>query len=173
MRGGALPGLLEGLREYLEMGIPGAVVTTSYPFQQRRIPSEQPVIWLGVEKMAAAGGAFSPYLGEEDGEQPAGVSVTGREVELTLRLEILHRQDGNVCHQLFGELCQRLLLEEGRPQVGELSCGGVAFDREAGAFRLVCKGTVRGVLTQGEESLPLREIQVVRREDSWETDKEV
>jgi len=172
--GNALPGLLEELRVYLERGLPGVEVTTLYPFQQRRLPPDQPVIWLGVEKLAVAGSGFSPYLGEEKGTAlETGISVAGREVELVLRLEILHRQDGNVCHRLFGELCQRLLLEEGRPQVGELSCGGAAFDREAGVFRLVCRGTIRGVLTRGEESLPLREIQVVREESNPGMEKEV
>ena len=84
-------------------------------------------------------------------------------MEVTLRLEILHRQDGNVCHRVFGDLCQRLLLEDGRPRVRELSCGGAAFDRESGAFRLACRGVLRGVLAQSEKGAPIREIRVERQ----------
>ena len=114
-----LPELLAELKDFLALGLPGTAVTTDYPFQQRKLPSDRPVVWLGVEKLAAPGSSFAPYLGEQ-GE----AAVTGREVEVTLRLEILHRQDGNVCHRIFGDLCQRLLLEDGRPRVRELSCGG-------------------------------------------------
>ncbi len=155
-----LPELLAELKDFLALGLPGTAVTTDYPFQQRKLPSDRPVVWLGVEKLAAPGSSFAPYLGEQ-GE----AAVTGREVEVTLRLEILHRSDGNACYRVFGELCQRLLLEEGRPRVRELSCGCVAFDRESGAFRLVCRGALTGVLAQREESaLPLREIQVKKTE---------
>ncbi len=167
-RRAALPGMLGELREFLARGLPEAEVTTDYPFQQRRLPPDRAVVWLGVEKLTARGGGFAPYLGEEKG---TAVPVAGREVEVTLRVEVLHRLDGNVCHRLFGELCQRLLLEEGRPRVGELSCGGVAFDREAGAFRLVCKGTLRGVLAQSEEGRALREI-VVERDEGREGPRE-
>lgn len=161
-KSGALPELLGELRDFLARGLPEAEVTTDYPFQQRRLPPDRAVVWLGVEKLTARGGGFAPYLGEEKG---TAVPVAGREVELTLRLEILHRQDGNACHRLFGQLCQRLLLEEGRPRVEELSCCGAAFDREAGAFRLVCKGTMRGVLAQSEEGQTLREIVVEREKE--------
>ena len=163
----ALPALLEDLRSYLERGLPEALVTTSYPFRQRALPPEQPVVWLGVEKVSAAGSGFAPYLGEEKGTAPGRpAEVTGRELQLVLRLEILHRGDGNVCHRLFGELCQRLLLDEGRPWVQELGCGEAAFDREAGAFRLVCKGTLRGILSRSEAYRPLEELRVVREEGS-------
>ena len=144
-----LPELLAELKDFLALGLPGTAVTTDYPFQQRKLPPDRPVVWLGVEKLAASGSSFAPYLGEQ-GE----AAVTGREVEVTLRLEILHRSDGNACYRVFGELCQRLLLEEGRPRV-----------RESGAFRLVCRGALTGVLAQREESaLPLREIQVKKTE---------
>lgn len=170
----ALPGLLEELRGYLERGLPQALVTTSYPFRQRGLPPDGPVVWLGVEKLTAAGSSFSPYLGEEKGTAPRfSAAVTGRELQLVLRLEILHRSDGNICHRLFGELCQRLLLDGERPRVQELSCGAVAFNREAGAFRLVCKGTLRGILSRSEEGLPLEEFRVVRKEGSSTEEKEV
>ena len=60
---GAVPGLLEELRALLDRelaGEDGVIVTTQYPFQQRRLPPDRPVVWLGVEKIAAAGSCFSP-----------------------------------------------------------------------------------------------------------------
>ena len=56
----------------------------------------------------------------------ASTALLGREVELTVRVEILHRQEGSVCHRLFGELCQALLLAQGRPQVQERLTGQIA-----------------------------------------------
>ena len=159
-KSGALPELLEALEEFLARGLPQAEVATDYPWEQRRLPLDRAVVWLGVEKITALGDGFAPYLGEEKG---TAAQVTGREVEVTLRLEILHRQDGNVCHRIFGDLCQRLLLEDGRPRVRELSCGGAAFDRESGAFRLACRGVLRGVLAQSEKGAPIREIRVERQ----------
>lgn len=163
---GAVPGLLEELRALLDRelaGEDGIIVTTQYPFQQRRLPPDRPVVWLGVEKIAAAGSCFSPWMGEE--ENGSGSSaLLGREVELTVRVEILHRQDGSICHRVFGELCQALLLAEGRPQVRELSCGPAAFDREAGAFRLVCRGSLRAVLRRSREERPLTKI-IIKKEE--------
>ena len=162
----AVPGLLESLRELLDRGLAPALVTTRYPFQQRKLPPDRPVVWLGVEKIAAAGACLSPYLGEEppQGEHP-GPGAMGRELELGLRLEILDRYDGAACHRLFGEVCELLLLGEGRPRVRELSCGSLCFDREAGAFRLVCRGTLRALLTRSEEAVPLSGV-VVKKEES-------
>lgn len=172
---GAVQGLLDGLRELVEQGLAGdggAVVTTGYPFQQRSLPPDRPVVWLGVEKISAAGSCFSPWLGEKGEGPDAGAEVLGRELEIGLRVEILHRYDGGVCHRLFGELCQLLLLTRGRPQVRELSCGTAAFDREAGAFRLVCKGTLRAILTQSEEGLPLEKIIVKRKDQTSGAEKD-
>ncbi len=66
---GPVPGLLEELRELLERelaGEDGLTVTTQYPYQQRRLPPDRPVIWLGIEKIKAAGSCFSPWMGEEE-----------------------------------------------------------------------------------------------------------
>lgn len=161
----AVKSLLEGLRELLDRELAPAVVTTQYPYQQRKIPSAQPVVWLGVEKITAPGSPFAPYLGE--GAGPAGSAAAGtmgRELELVVRAEILDRQDGDACHRVFGELCEALLLAPGRPWVKELSCGSLAFDREAGAFRLVCKGSLRAVLTREEEGRRLEKIIVTKEE---------
>ena len=160
-KSGALPELLEALEEFLARGLPQAEVTTDYPWEQRRLPLDRAVVWLGVEKITALGDGFAPYLGE--GAPGGGL---GRELELVVRAEILHRQDGDACHRLFGQLCQALLLEEGRPWVRELSCGPLAFDREAGAFRLVCKGTLRGLLAREEKGQPVRDIIIKKEETS-------
>ena len=157
----AVTTLLEGLKRQLEPALAPAVVTCDYPYQQRRLPPDRPVVWLGVEKLTAPGGPFAPCLGE--GAPGGGL---GRELELVVRAEILHRQDGDACHRLFGQLCQALLLEEGRPWVRELSCGPLAFDREAGAFRLVCKGTLRGLLAREEKGQPVRDIIIQKEETS-------
>jgi len=160
---GSVPGLLAELEALLEKRLAPAAVTTEYPFQQRKLPPDRPVVWLGVEKISAAGSCFSPWMGEEE-RGSGGSALLGREVELTVRVEILDRYDGGACHRLFGELCQILLLEEGRPHVRELSCGSAAFDREAGAFRLVCKGSLRAMLTRSEEERSLEKI-VVKKEE--------
>lgn len=170
-RDGAVRELLEGLRKLVEQELAGqeeagekaAVVTTDYPYQQRSLPPDRPVVWLGVEKISAAGSCFSPWMGEKEGGS-SGEAVLGRELEIGLRAEILHRYDGGACHRLFGELCQALLLSEKKPQVRELSCGAAAFDREAGAFRLVCKGSLRAVLTRSERELMLEKIVLERKE---------
>jgi hypothetical protein len=163
---GPVSTLLEELREALEQRLPQALITTQYPFQQRKLPPDQPVVWLGVEKIAVPGSGFAPYLGEEpaQGGQPAA-SAMGREVELGLRADILDRYDGDACHQLFGELCQFFMLEEGRPWVRDLSCGSLAFDRDAGAFRLTCRGNLRAFLLYSEEALPILDI-IVKKEES-------
>lgn len=165
----AVKNLLDGLCDLLDRELAPAVVTTRYPYQQRRLPPDRPIVWLGVEKITAPGSPFSPYLGEGPG--PAGTGgyaektgKIGRELELTVRAEILDRQDGDACHRVFGELCEALLLAAGRPWVKELSCGPLAFDRGAGAFRLVCKAALRAVLTQEEEGRRLEKI-IVKKED--------
>lgn len=163
---GAVPGLLEELRALLDRelaGEDGIVVTTQYPYQQRRLPPDRPVVWLGVEKITAAGSCFSPWMGEEENGS-ASAALLGREVALTARVEILHRQEGEICHRIFGELCQALLLGEGRPRVRELSCGGLAFDREMGAFRLVCRAELRAVLRRSREERPLTNI-IIKKEE--------
>jgi len=164
--------LLEGLRQLLDRELAPAVVTTQYPYQQRKLPPDRPVVWLGVEKITASGSPFAPYLGEGPGPAGAGenaqiantASAMGRELELVVRVEILDRQDGDACHRVFGELCEALLLAAGRPWVKELSCGSLSFDREAGAFRLVCKAGLRAVLTQEEEGRRLEKI-IVKKEE--------
>lgn len=161
--------LLEGLRQLLDRELAPAVVTTQYPYQQRKLPPDRPVVWLGVEKITAPGSPFAPYLGEGPGPAGAGenagtTGAMGRELELVVRAEILDRQDGDACHRVFGELCEALLLTAGRPWVKELSCGSLTFDREAGAFRLVCKGSLRAVLTQEEEGRRLEKI-IVKKEE--------
>lgn len=162
--------LLDGLRGLLDRELAPAVVTTQYPYQQRRLPPDRPIVWLGVEKIAAPGSPFAPYLGETPG--PGGTGdyagqggTVGRELEVTARAEILDRQDGDACHRVFGELCEALLLAEGRPWVKELNCGPLSFDREAGAFRLVCKISLRAVLTREEEGRKLEKI-IVKKEES-------
>lgn len=165
---GPVPGLLEELRELLERelaGEDGLTVTTQYPYQQRRLPPDRPVIWLGIEKIKAAGSCFSPWMGEEENGS-ASTALLGREVELTVRVEILHRQEGSVCHRLFGELCQALLLAQGRPQVQELRCGEAAFQGEAGAFRLICQAQLRAVLRQSQEERTLTNIIIKKEEKS-------
>lgn len=162
--------LLEGLEKLLDRELAPTAVTTQYPYQQRRLPPEKPVVWLGIERIAAAGSPFAPYLGEGPGPAGAGENAgdggkIGRELELTVRVEILHRQDGAACHQVFGRLCEALLLTEDRPWVRELSCGPLSFDREAGAFRLICKTSLRAVLTQEEEGRRLEKIIVKKEED--------
>lgn len=162
--------LLEGLEKLLDRELAPAAVTTRYPYQQRALPHDRVVVWLGVEKIAAAGSPFAPYLGEGPGPAGAGenageVGTLGRELELTVRIEILHRQDGAACHRVFGELCEALLLTNGRPWIKELSCGPLSFDREAGAFRLVCKACLRAVLTQEEEGHRLEKI-IVKKEEN-------
>ena len=153
----AIGALLEGLKTQLEPALAPAVVTCRYPYQRRRLPPDRPVVWLGVEKLTAPGGPFAPWLGADGG-------AVGRELELVARVEILDRLDGDACHRLFGQLCQALLLEERRPWVRELSCGPLTFDREAGAFRLVCKGTLRGVLAREEKGQTLRNIIIEKEE---------
>lgn len=165
----AVKHLLDGLRQLLDRQLAPVAVTTQYPYQQRRLPPDRPIVWLGVEKISAAGSAFSPYLGEGPGPAGAGQNAgdtgkIGRELELTVRAEILDRQDGDACHQVFGQLCEALLLTAGRPWVKELSCGALAFDRDAGAFRLVCKAALRAVLTDDEDGRTLEKI-IVKKED--------
>lgn len=166
----AVKHLLDGLRVLLDRELAPAVVTTQYPYQQRRLPPDRPIVWLGVEKITAPGSPFTPYLGESPGlsgsdENAGDNGKLGRELELVVRAEILDRQDGDACHRVFGELCEALLLTAGRPWVKELSCGPLAFDREAGAFRLVCKASLRAVLTQEEEGRRLEKI-VVKKEEN-------
>ena len=55
-KSGALPELLEALEEFLARGLPQAEVTTDYPWEQRRLPLDRAVVWLGVEKITALGG---------------------------------------------------------------------------------------------------------------------
>ena len=165
----AVKNLLDGLCELLDRELAPAVVTTQYPCQQRRLPPDRPIVWLGVEKITAPGSPFAPYLGEGPGPVGTGEYAEkngklGRELELTVRAEILDRQDGDACLQVFGELCEALLLTNRRPWVKELSCGPLAFDREAGAFRLVCKASLRAVLTQEEEGQRLEKIVVKKGE---------
>lgn len=167
----AVKNLLDGLRVLLDRELAPAVVTTQYPYQQRRLPPDRSIVWLGVEKITAAGSPFAPYLGEGPGPAGSGENAgdngkLGRELELVVRAEILDRQDGDACHQLFGELCEALLLTDRRPWVKELSCGPLAFDREAGAFRLVCKMGLRAVLTQEEQGRRLEKIVVKKEDDS-------
>ena len=54
-----LPELLAELKDFLALGLPGTAVTTDYPFQQRKLPSDRPVVWLGVEKLTAPGSIFA------------------------------------------------------------------------------------------------------------------
>lgn len=162
----AVDSLLEGLRQLLDRELAPALVTCQYPCQQRKLPPDRPLVWLGVEKIAAPGGPFSPYLGEAEG--PLGnpsAGAVGRGLEVVLRVEILSRQEGGACHRLFGELCEALLLAGGRPWVTELSCGPLAFDREAGAFRLVCKAGLRAVLSREEQGRKLEQI-IVKKEEA-------
>lgn len=166
----AVKNLLDGLKNLLDRELAPAVVTTQYPCQQRRLPPDRPLVWLGVEKITAPGSPFSPYLGEGPGPNGAGQNAgdggkLGRELELTVRIEVLDRQDGDACHRVFGELCEALLLVTGRPWVKELSCGPLAFDRDAGAFRLVSKASLRAVLTQEEEGRKLEKI-IVKKEET-------
>ena len=114
---GAVEGFLRELAQGLGDRIPGALVTAEYPFFRRKLPPEEPVIWIGVEKMEAAGSGLSPYLGEEpaQGGSPASGAM-GRELTLGLRAEILDRYDAGTCYRLFGELCQQLMLGEGVPR---------------------------------------------------------
>lgn len=161
---GAVGSLLAGLEALLAAGLPGVEVTTRYPCQQRKLPPDRPMVWLGVERITATGSPFAPYAGE-GGPEPGGPRA-GRELEVTVGAEILDRHDLGSCHRVFGELCQLLLLEEARPQLRELSCKEGFFDREAGAFRLSCRGTLRALLTREEEAArPLANIIVRKKED--------
>lgn len=153
---GTVEGLLAGLERLLAAGLAGAEVTTRYPCRQRGLPPDRPLVWLGVEAVAAEGSPFAPFEGEG----------TGRELEVTVRVDILDRREPESCFRVFWELCQLLLLEEGRPQLRELRCGEAAFDREAGAFRLRCRGTLRGLLTREEEARPLERIIVEKKEET-------
>lgn len=162
--------LLDGLRGLLDRELAPTTVTTQYPYQQRRLPPDRPILWLGVEKITASGSPFAPYLGEGPGPSGGGEiaetgGTIGRELELTVRAEILDRQDGDACHRVFGELCEALLLAAGRPWVKELSCGPLSFDRDTGAFRLVCKVVLRAVLTQEEQGRRLEKI-IVKKEEN-------
>ena len=56
-KSGALPELLEALEEFLARGLPQAEVTTDYPWEQRRLPLDRAVVWLGVEKITEIGRA--------------------------------------------------------------------------------------------------------------------
>ncbi len=158
--------LLEELAEGLGERLPEALVTADYPFFQRKLPPDQPVVWLGVEKITAPGAGLSPYLGEEpaQGGLPAAGAM-GRELELGLRADILDRYDAGACHRIFGELCQFFMLEEGGPRVRDLSCGSLAFDREAGGFRLTCRGSLRAFLLYSEEAAAIGSI-IVKKEES-------
>ena len=162
---GAVEGFLRELAQGLGDRIPGALVTAEYPFFRRKLPPEEPVIWIGVEKMEAAGSGLSPYLGEEpaQGGSPA-CGAMGRELTLGLRAEILDRYDAGNCHRLFGELCQQLMLGEGVPRLREFSCGSAAFDREAGGFRLTCRGSLRAWLLRSEEAPAIGSI-IVKKEE--------
>ena len=94
--------LLEELAEGLGERLPEALVTADYPFFQRKLPPDQPVVWLGVEKITAPGAGLSPYLGEEpaQGGLPAAGAM-GRELELGLRADILDRYDAGACHRIL------------------------------------------------------------------------
>lgn len=160
----AVEDLLAGLEKLLAAGLPGAEVTTQYPCQQRKLPPDKPLVWLGVERITAPGSPFAPFAGEGMvGERAAG---PGRDLEVAVRVDILDRRELGGCYRVFGELCQLLLLEEGRPQLREFGCGEGTFDREAGAFRLRCKGTLRALLTREDERRPLEKIIVTKKEET-------
>lgn len=161
---GAVESLLAGLERLLAAGLTGAEVTTRYPCRQRGLPPDRPLVWLGVERITAPGSPFAPFVGE--GQAEGRAVGPGRELEVAVRIDILDRRDPEGCHRAFGALCQLLLLEEGRPQLRELRCGEAAFDREAGAYRLRCQGTLRALLTREEEARPLERIIVRKKEET-------
>ena len=158
-------GAMEDLREALARRIAQAapeVRVIRDPLWVRRDPGDkQPVVSVLIDRVQTRRMGLGDFLGTRDGTPEAGEEF-GREVTLGLRLDLYHRQSGQDCYGLFARICQALMLEGFSPAPDSLSCGDAAYDRAAGAFRLVCRGEVRGRMGVTRPGAPLDRFEIRR-----------
>jgi len=125
-------------------GLEGTSVTSEYKARYKPVPLTRPLVAVGFESLSVERGGFSDYMGTVEGD-----SVSGRQVAITLRLDIAvpKNQGGSGCHAVFESLCQGLLVTPNSFGVTGMRCREVTYDKEAGGFVLTATASMTALLT--------------------------
>lgn len=153
--------LKQRLVEYLSDSFSpsGVAVAGEFPASAKPSPLLKSRIAVGYDAMAVQSAGLDDYLGEDARE-----TLRGRYVEITLRFTIACpvRLGGGSCQALFEGLLDALLLQSNEFGVEKLECGAVNYDKNAGGFVLCAKGKMNALISAGETSLAIDEIELRR-----------
>lgn len=142
----------------------GARLITEYPDTEREFPLRKPCVAIGLGSAKITPGGMGGYLGTDGGAE----GLFGSRIRLTLRFDLLvpSEQGGGVCHRLYEELCQALILEEGPVPFEEISCGELIFDSGSRAFRMTAEASFTAGFVKERTLTALGDFQVTLREDT-------
>ena len=137
----------------------GVAVMGEFPPSPKPSPLLKSRIAVGFDAMAVQDAGLDDYPGEDSSQ-----TLRGRYVQITLRFDLACpvRLGGGACQGLFEDLLDALLLRRNSLGVEELTCGPVAYDKNIGGFLLCAKGRMNALISAGETSLAIDEIELRR-----------